>query len=240
MTFITGFVLAVPTANRQAYIDHAKASWPMMQRLGASRMVEGWAQDVPHGTQTDFYRATAAQPDETPLFSWIDWPDRATADAAGARLAAGAEPEMAAMARMPFDGSRMMWGGFDPIVEVGHSAPGRYVQGFVLAVPGAAKQAYIDMARSATDMFRDMGATFQQECWGEDVPHGSRTDFHRATLAKADEVPVFSRIEWPDRATCDRAARQMEAGMAGQDFPQMPFDGRRMFWGGFTPIVDLP
>ncbi|WP_410218142.1 DUF1428 domain-containing protein [Paracoccus sp. (in: a-proteobacteria)] len=239
MTYVQGVVLAVPTANRQAFIDHAHASWPMFQRLGARRLVEAWAEDVPRGKQTDYFRATQAQEDETPVFSRIEWPDRATADAANARMAAGTEPEMQDMGQMPFDGRRMIWGGFEPIVEIGQSQPGRYVQGFVLAVPQSGRQAYVDMALGATGMFRDLGATFQAECWGVDVPHGTQTDFYRATLAEPDEVPVFSWIEWPDRATCDAAARQMEADMAGQDFPDMPFDGRRMFWGGFVPVVDL-
>ncbi|QBX35670.1 DUF1428 domain-containing protein [Paracoccus liaowanqingii] len=240
MTYYTGLLLAVPVANRQTYVDHARQAWPMFQRLGALRMVECWAEDVPHGTQTDFHRATQARDDEAPLFSWIEWPDRATADAAGARMAEGQEPEMALMGEMPFDGMRMMWGGFAPILTVGDSRRGAYVQGFVLAVPADARQAYIEMAQGATRMFADLGATFQTECWGEDVPHGKVTDFHRAVQAKPDEVPVFSWVEWPDRATCDAAAAQMAAGMEGHDFPQMPFDGKRMFWGGFTPVVDLP
>ena len=94
------------------------------------------------------------------------------------------------------------------------------------------------MAQSAAEMFRRLGATWQVECWGTDVPHGTQTDFYRATQAKDGEVPLFSWIEWPDRATCDNAARQMESEMAGMEMPSMPFDGMRMFWGGFTPVFD--
>ena len=71
-----------------------------------------------------------------------------------------------------------------------------------------------------------------------DVPHGSRTDFYRATLAKAGEVPMFSWVAWPDKATCDKAAQVMEADMAGKEMSPMPFDGMRMIWGGFEPIFD--
>lgn len=236
MTYYSGFVAAVPTANKQAYIDHAKGAWPMFRDRGALRMVECWGVDVPHGKQTDFYRATQAKDDETPIFSWIEWPDRDTCDKAWADMMA--DPAMQQMPEMPFDGTRMFWGGFDPIVENGTSRSGSYVQGFVLAAPSDKKQAYIDMANSALEMFRDYGATFQTECWGEDVPHGKVTDFYRAADAKPDEVPLFSWIEWPDRDTCDAAAKKMEADMDGQDMPEMPFDGMRMFWGGFMPIVD--
>lgn len=236
MTYISGFVAAVPAANKDAFIAHAKAGWPWFQKRGALRMVECLGEDVKHGRQTDFYRATQAAEDEVPLFSWVEWPDRETCDAAWASMENGTDlPEMPAM---PFDGKRMFWGGFTPIVEVGESRPGSYVQGFVLAAPEEKKQAYIDMAQSATEMFRRLGATWQVECWGTDVPHGTQTDFYRATQAKDGEVPLFSWIEWPDRATCDNAARQMESEMAGMEMPSMPFDGMRMFWGGFTPVFD--
>lgn len=115
MTYYSGFVAAVPAANKQAYIEHARQAWPMFQRAGAIRMVENWGEDVPRGKQTDFYRATDAKDGEVPLFSWIEWPDRATADAAWARM----EEEMkdSPMPDMPFDGMRMFWGGFSPVFD---------------------------------------------------------------------------------------------------------------------------
>ena len=116
MTYFSGFLLAVPTANKQAYADHAVKSWPVFQKRGALRMFEAWGEDVPHGKVTDFYMATKAKDDETVVFSWIEWPDRATADAAFAAMME--DPDMQAMGEMPFDGMRMMWGGFAPIVDV--------------------------------------------------------------------------------------------------------------------------
>ncbi|MFC3167062.1 DUF1428 domain-containing protein [Paracoccus fontiphilus] len=236
MTYISGFVAAVPAANKDAFIAYARAGWPWFQKRGALRMVECWGEDVAHGKQTDFYRATQAKEGEVPLFSWVEWPDRATCDAAWSNMES--DPDMQTMPEMPFDGARMFWGGFSPIVEEGESRPRSYVQGFVLAAPGDRKQAYVDMANSATGMFRRFGATYQVECWGEDVPHGKQTDFYRAAQAKEGEVPLFSWIEWPDRATCDEAGRKMEAEMDGMEMPEMPFDGMRMFWGGFTPVFD--
>lgn len=113
-----------------------------------------------------------------------------------------------------------------------------YYSGFVLAVPADKRDDYADHATRAWPAFKRHGALRLVECWGEDVPHGKRTDFYRATEATGDEVPVLSWIEWPDRATCDNAARQMESEMAGMEMPSMPFDGMRMFWGGFTPVFD--
>lgn len=115
MTYYSGFVLAVPTANKQAFIDHAVESWPIFKKRGAIRMIEGWGEDVPHGKETDFYRATNCKDDETPMFSWIEWPDRETADKAFAAMAEDFEGKE--MPEMPFDGKRMFWGGFTPIVD---------------------------------------------------------------------------------------------------------------------------
>ncbi|MFV0385407.1 DUF1428 domain-containing protein [Paracoccus sp. (in: a-proteobacteria)] len=115
MTYYTSMIAAIPSANKQAYTDHARKSWPIFKRLGALRMVEAWGEDVPHGKQTDFYRATQAKEDETPVFSWIEWPDRETADTAWQAMMS--DPEMAEMGEMPFDGIRMFWGGFAPILD---------------------------------------------------------------------------------------------------------------------------
>ena len=116
MSYITGCLVPVPTANKQKYADHATKSWPIFQKRGALRMVETWGVDVPHGKVTDFYMAAKAKEDETIVYSWIEWPDRATADAAFATMMD--DPEMQNMGEMPFDGIRMMWGGFEPLVDL--------------------------------------------------------------------------------------------------------------------------
>ncbi|WP_449283995.1 DUF1428 domain-containing protein [Luteimonas yanweni] len=108
----------------------------------------------------------------------------------------------------------------------------------MLAVPEANRAAYIDMARQGWDMFAKGGALGMVEAWGEDVPRGKRTDFYRAAKAVEGEVPVFSWITWPDRATCEAASKAMEAEMAAADMPEMPFDGMRMMWAGFEPVFD--
>lgn len=113
-----------------------------------------------------------------------------------------------------------------------------YYTGLVAAVPTARKQDYIAHAAASWNVFAKHGATRMVETWGVDVPHGHTTDFHRAVEAGGDETVVFSWIAWPDRATCDRAAKAMQEDPAMQDMPEMPFDGKRMMWAGFEPVFD--
>jgi len=112
-----------------------------------------------------------------------------------------------------------------------------YIEGFVLAVPTANKEAYRKLAQEAAAHFKELGATRLVECWGNDVPKGVLTDFYKATQAKDDETPVFSWIEYPDKATRDAANRKMMDGSSTANM-EMPFDGKRMFWGGFEIIVN--
>ena len=114
MPYIEGFVAAVPTANKEEYLKQAKSAVAYFKKLGATRYVECWGDDVPKGVLTDFYKATQAKDDETPIFSWLEYPDKATRDAANAKTRD--DPEMANM-KMPFDAKRMFWGGFEQILD---------------------------------------------------------------------------------------------------------------------------
>ncbi|MBA2238186.1 MAG: DUF1428 domain-containing protein [Lysobacter sp.] len=115
-----------------------------------------------------------------------------------------------------------------------------YIDGFVIAVPIANKQKFIDHARQGDSVFIECGATRVLECWGDDVPVGKQTDFRRAVQATDDEAVVFSWIEWPDKATRDAGMEKMmkDPRMDPETNP-MPFDGKRMIFGGFEPIVEL-
>jgi uncharacterized protein YbaA (DUF1428 family) len=122
MTYIDGFVIAVPKANRQKFIDHANIADGIFLELGALRIVECWGDDVPVGQTTDFRMAVKASEDEDVIFSWIEWPDKATRDAAMAKMMdpAHADPRMDPEKNpMPFDGKRMIFGGFMPVVSMG-------------------------------------------------------------------------------------------------------------------------
>ena len=119
-----------------------------------------------------------------------------------------------------------------------------YVDGFVIAVPTANKQKFIQHATDADNMFLEMGATRILECWGDDVPDGKTTDFRMAVKAKDDESVVFSWVEWPDKATRDAAIAKMtdpnnSDPRMDQEKNPIPFDGKRMIFGGFAPVVTL-
>ncbi|MEX2334732.1 MAG: DUF1428 domain-containing protein, partial [Pseudohongiella sp.] len=88
MSYIDGFVLAVPKVNKQKFIDHANMADPIFMESGAIRVVECWQDDVPRGKVTDFYGAVKATEDEAVVFSFIEWPDKATRDAAMEKLQA--------------------------------------------------------------------------------------------------------------------------------------------------------
>ncbi|MBH0113609.1 DUF1428 domain-containing protein [Novosphingobium sp. YJ-S2-02] len=118
MTYVDGFVIPVPAGRKQDFIDHARAFDALFLEYGARRIVECWSDDVPHGKQTDFHRAVAAKEDEAVVFSWIEWPDKATRDTCMAAMES--DPRMdPALNPMPFDGSRMIFGGFEPVYEAG-------------------------------------------------------------------------------------------------------------------------
>ena len=117
MTYVDGFVIAVPTENKEAFRKMAEEAAVVFREHGALHVVEAWGDDVPDGKLTDFRMAVKAEEGETVVFSWITWPDKATRDEGqkkvmeDPRMNPGPEP-------MPFDGKRMIFGGFVPIVDV--------------------------------------------------------------------------------------------------------------------------
>ena len=116
MSYVDGFVAAVPTANRDAYRKHAETALALFREHGATRCVECWGDDVPDGKVTSFPMAVKLKEDETVVFSWIVWPDKATRDAGMAKLMS--DPRMQPDVNpMPFDGQRAIFGGFDMIVK---------------------------------------------------------------------------------------------------------------------------
>jgi uncharacterized protein YbaA (DUF1428 family) len=122
MSYVDGFVMAVPNANKQAFIEHAKTFDPVFMEHGATRVLECWADDVPDGTLTDFKKSVQAKPDESVVFSWVEWPDKATRDSAMSKMEdlMKSDPRWdPAKHPMPFDGMRMIYGGFQPVVDIG-------------------------------------------------------------------------------------------------------------------------
>jgi uncharacterized protein YbaA (DUF1428 family) len=237
MTYVEGFVAAVPTENKDVYRKHAADAAPLFREFGVRRMVENWGDDVPRGKVTDFYGAVQAKDDETVVFSWFEYPDRATRDAANEKIMN--DPRMKAMGEnMPFDGKRMIYGGFESIVDERADGQTGYVDGYLVPVPEGRKDDYRKLAQKAAGKFREYGAVRVVEAWGDDVPEGKVTDYQRAVKAEDGEGIIYSYVEWPDKETRDRGWEKMMADPDMQPGGEMPFDGQRMFWGGFRPIVD--
>jgi uncharacterized protein YbaA (DUF1428 family) len=112
-----------------------------------------------------------------------------------------------------------------------------YVDGFVISVPPGKKEAYREMAAKAAPIFRECGALQVVEAWEDDVPDGKVTDFRRAVQAQPGESIVFSWIVWPSREARDEGNKKAMADPRMQPSGDMPFDMKRMIFGGFTPIV---
>ena len=116
MNYVDGFVTAVPTANRDAYLKHAQMAAMAFKEHGALGAVECWGDDVPQGKLTSFPLAVKCQPDETVVFSWITWPSREVRDAGWKKMMA--DPRMQPAANpMPFEGKRLIYGGFQILFE---------------------------------------------------------------------------------------------------------------------------
>jgi uncharacterized protein YbaA (DUF1428 family) len=238
MAYVEGFVIAVPAANKEAYLKHAANAAPLFKEFGATRMVEAWGDDVPDGKVTDFKGAVKAKQDEVVVFSWFEYPTKEARDAANKKMME--DPRMKEMgATMPFDGKRMIYGGFAPIVDESAGGKMGYVDGALIPVPASRKDAYRDRAAKMAALFKKYGATRVVEAWGDDVPDGTVTDYKGAVKATGDEKVVYCWIEWPskearnegwEKVMADPSMKEMEA--------TMPFDGKRMIYGGFAPIFD--
>lgn len=114
-----------------------------------------------------------------------------------------------------------------------------YVDGFVAAVPLANREAYVRHASAAAAVFREYGALQVVECWGDDVPEGKLTSFPMAVQRKNDEAVVFAWITWPSKAVRDEGMKKVMADPRLQpEANPMPFDGKRLIYGGFEVIVD--
>ena len=236
MTYVQGFVVAVPAANKAAYTKLAADFAPVFKEFGATRIVEAWGDDVPDGKVTDFKGAVKAEAGEVVVFSWHEYASKESAEAAYGKMMS--DPRMKDMgSNMPFDGKRMIVGGFSPIVDERASGKTGYVDGCLVPVPAGNKEAYREMATKTAALFKEFGAVRVVEAWGTEVPDGKVTDFKGAVKATPDEKVVYSWIEWPSKDARDEGWKKMMADTRMQDH-KMPFDGKRMIYGGFAPILD--
>jgi uncharacterized protein YbaA (DUF1428 family) len=238
MTYVEGFILAVPAEKKEEYRRHAGGAWPLFSEFGATRLVEAWEDDVADGKVTDFRRAVQATEGEKVVFSWFEFTSKAERDSFTAKLMN--DPRAKAMGEaMPFDRQRMIYAGFAAIVEAG-SGSGGYVDGFVAPVPEGGREAYREMAAKAAAIFLEYGALRVVEALGDDVPEGKVTDYRRAVRQEEGEHVVYSWIEWPDKATRMEGWNKVmqDPRMKPEEGKPMPFDGKRIFYGGFEMLID--
>ena len=113
-----------------------------------------------------------------------------------------------------------------------------YVSGFVAAVSTDRKEEYTAFASKMVNYFKGLGAIRVVECWGDNVPDGEVTSFPMAVKKVDDEAVIFSWIEWPSKEIADAAMEKMMSDPAMDDMGEMPFDGKRMIFGGFQMIID--
>ncbi|MFO1091531.1 MAG: DUF1428 domain-containing protein [Hyphomicrobiales bacterium] len=117
MSYVDGFVLAVPAAKREAFRKHASETAAICKEFGALSVMECWGDDVPDGKLTSFAMAVKCEPDEVVVFAWVVWPSKEARAAAWEKIMADPRTQPGRNP-MPFDGKRMIYGGFQPIVEV--------------------------------------------------------------------------------------------------------------------------
>jgi uncharacterized protein YbaA (DUF1428 family) len=236
MSYIEGFVLAVPAGNKEKYREQASKAAGYFESLGATRLVENWCDDVPHGEQTDFYRATKLEDGEVPVFSWVEYPDRATRQQAAKTMMD--DPDMAAMGEMPFDAKRMIYGGFETLHDTGRNGKPGYVDGMISPVPLANKEAFRTLSEQQAPLLIEHGALRVLDGWGDDVPPGKTTDFQRAVDCQDGEAISFSFIEWPSKEIHDTAWGVLMKDPRMAPNPDV-WDGKRTIYGGFLPLVDM-
>lgn len=116
MTYVDGFVASVPTARRADFVEHSQAMGKIFKEYGATSVVDCWGDDVPEGKLTSFPMAVQCKPDETVVFSWVTWPSREVRDESWKKVMA--DPRMQSAAEPPFDGKRMIFGGFSVVSTV--------------------------------------------------------------------------------------------------------------------------
>jgi uncharacterized protein YbaA (DUF1428 family) len=235
MMYFQGFVVPVRTGNKPAYRDIAKKTAPIFAEHGALRVVECWGDDLMDGKVTDFRKAVRANDDETVVFSWIWWPDKATCDAATGKIMA--DDRMKPSGSLPFDGQRLIDAGFEASFDTRDRGKFGYVDGMVASVPDGKRQDFIDHAAKIARFFQEKGALRVVDGWGADVPAGKVTDFKRAVQAKDGETVIFGWIEWPDKATRDAGMGALMQDPRMRETPPA-WNGPLAIFGGFAPILD--
>lgn len=237
MNYLQGFMIPVPPENREAYRKMAIAAAPIFEEFGAGRIVEGWGVDLPRGATTDMHRAVAAKDLENVVFSWIEWDSQEACEQAHDDMMK--DERMKMPPEMPFDGKRMIFAGFEVLGERGDGGQTGYVQAYVAPVPTDNHEAFADMCTTMRDVAIDSGAQRAVDGWAEDIPDGQVTDFKRSVKAEAGEAVAFGFVEWASKDAFDAGSAKMRSDdRMPQPGSEMPFDGKRLIYGGFAVLLD--
>ncbi|WP_421989130.1 DUF1428 domain-containing protein [Roseococcus sp.] len=236
MSYVQGFVVPVPSASQEAYRAHAARYVPLFQEFGAARVVHAWGDDVPDGKLTDLKGAVQARPDETVVVSWHEYSSQDAAMAAYGRMMSDPRMKTLMEAGAPFDGKRLIYGGFASLRDDARAGAAPYVDVAIIPVPTVSKDEFAARSATMAEVLKEHGATRVVDGWGANVPDGQVTDFRRAVKATPEETIVYSWIEWPSRQVRDAGWQKFMADPRVQG--QMPFDGKRMIFGGFASILD--
>jgi uncharacterized protein YbaA (DUF1428 family) len=234
--YVQGFICAVPTANINLFTKHADQAAQAFRERGCLSTVECWGDDVPNGELTSFPLSVMAREDESVVFAWYIWPDKSVHDSVmkgpwdDPRLDPATNP-------MPFDGKRVIYGGFEPILELGAPRPGGYIDAFIAPIPKTHRDAFLSFAQTCDTYFMEHGACWIQECLSVDIPEGKLTDFKRAVKATPDEDILFSWVQWPSREARDTGNAKIMSDPRMSKM-NLPFDGKRLIFGGFKPVVE--
>ncbi len=234
MSYFQGFVIPVKDGRKDDYLAMATKAAPVFAEYGAVQVVECWEESVPDGKLTDLRRAVNAEAGEKIVYSWIWWPDKATCDGAAEKLMA--DERMQPDGDLPFDAQRMIYAGFEAVHDSGANGGFGYVDAVVGPAAGS-RDGFAGSAAKIDGFFLREGAIRTVDGWGADVPDGKVTDFKRAVAAEDGETVIFGWIEWPDKATRDKAFATVMADPEMQQL-QPGFDMKRAIFGGFTPILD--
>jgi uncharacterized protein YbaA (DUF1428 family) len=237
MTYFQGFVIPVPQENKEAYRTMAKEAAPFFTEYGSGRIVEGWGEDVPRGKTTDLYGAVSAEGDENVVFSWIEWDSEAICQQAHDAMMK--DERMKMPPEMPFDGKRMVFAGFDILGESGDGGETGYFQGYVAPAPKENRSAFADLCAMMREVAIDSGALRAVDAWADDIADGEVTDFKRAVKAEDGEAIAFGFVEWASKEAFEagKAAMQADDRMP-KPGTEMPFDGLRLIYGGFSVLLD--
>lgn len=237
MTYIQGFILAVPEDKKDTYLKMAIDAAPYFEKHGARRTVECWGDNVPHGKTTDMYGAVNAEDGEIIVFSWVDWPSQAVCDKA--HEAIGKDESMQPPEDMPFDGMRLIYAGFEMLGESGDGGASGYVQGYVAPVPKGNRDAFANLCATMREVAIDSGALRAADGWGENIGDGKVTDFKRAVKAEEGEAVAFGYVEWPSKEAFEEGSAKMrEDSRMPAPGSAMPLDGKRIIFGGFKVLLD--